>query len=74
MNLIDPLLAVSERGQQAPPMLIIIFWILLILCFLGNIGVGFVAADNPNRGWITHGSGIVSIILFAILGYYTFGF
>lgn len=71
MNLITILAA---AGDRAPAMLIIIFWILLILCFLGNIGVGFVAAENPNRVRIVQGTGIVSLILFAILGFYTFGF
>lgn len=45
----------------------IIFWILLILAAIGPIGF----RDNPRVMW---GSGVVSLILFAILGYYTFGF
>lgn len=73
MNTIALILAAGS-GAQAPAMLIIIFWILLILCALGNIGIGFVAADSPNRVGLVRGTGIVSIILFAILGYYTFGF
>lgn len=45
----------------------IIFWILLILAAIGPIGF----RDNPRVMW---GSGIVFLILLAILGYYTFGF
>lgn len=58
-----------ERNSNvgAPLMLKIIFWILLILWAVGNFGFH----DNPN---VVRGTGLVLIILFAILGFYTFGF
>ena len=48
-------------------MLKIIFWLLLILWAIGALGF----YDNPR---IVRGTNGVLIILFAILGYYTFGF
>lgn len=64
MNFLIPtLLAVVG----APPMAIIIFWILVILCAIGCIGF----RDNPV--WVRV-SPVVILILFAILGFYTFGF
>ena len=65
MNIIEPLLATG--GSEAPIMLKIIFWVLVILWGLGGIAW----RDNPN--WI-RGNSVVAVILFAILGYYTFGF
>ena len=72
MQTLVPFLATSGQGAQAPAMLIIIFWMLIILCALGQIGIGYVSAEN--RPGVVTGTSIVSIILFAILGYYTFGF
>ncbi len=69
MNLIDyitnlaPLLAVGD----APLMLKIIFWLLIILWAIGSFGWH----DNP--AWV-RGSSILLIILFSILGFYAFGF
>ena len=54
-------------GESAPAMLKIIFWILVILSAVG--GIGF--RSNPN---FAVGTSVVILILFAILGYYTFGF
>ena len=65
MNLIS-LLAIGSTGE-APLMLKIIFWLLLILWGIGNFGFH----DNPN---VVRGTSLVLIILFAILGFYTFGF
>ena len=55
----------SEAG--APLMAKVIFWLLLILWGIGNFGF----AGNPN---VVRGTSLVLIILFAILGFYTFGF
>jgi hypothetical protein len=52
---------------DAPIMLKILYWILLILWAIGAIGW----AAHPT--WV-RGSGIVLIILFAILGWVIFGF
>lgn len=53
---------------DGPPIMVkIIFWILIILWAIGSFGWH----DNPN--WV-RGSSVLLIILFAILGYYTFGF
>lgn len=45
----------------------IVFWILLLLCAIGC----FVPADKWPLG--TRGSGVIGIVLFAILGYKLFG-
>lgn len=65
----NPLILLSDldRSGGAPLMLKIIFWLLLILWGIGNFGFG----DNPT---IVRGTSLVLIILFAILGFYTFGF
>lgn len=62
----NPLLAVGT-GESAPLMLKIIFWLLVILWGLGSFGWH----DNPN--WV-RGSNVLLIVLFSILGYFTFGF
>jgi len=67
-------LFLATTSQQAPAMLIIIFWILLILWALGAIGGSFLEPANPNYARFQRGSGVVMLILFAILGYYVFGF
>lgn len=59
-----PVLAASE---QAPLMLKVIFWLLLILWGIGAFGFH----DNPS---VVRGTNLVLIILFGILGYFTFGF
>lgn len=64
MNL---LLANLIAATTAPGMLVIIYWLLIILWAIGAFGF----RDNPN---VVRGSNIVLIILFAILGFYTFGF
>lgn len=52
---------------DAPLMLKIIFWLLIILWAIGTFGWH----DNPN--W-ARGSSVLLIVLFSILGFYTFGF
>lgn len=59
------ILAVGESGPGF--MLKIVFWLLIILWAIGSFGFH----DNP--AWV-RGSSVVLIVLFAILGYYTFGF
>jgi len=66
MNIITPIVA-SGAGEGAPIMLKIIFWILVLLWGIGGYGWH----DNP--AWV-RGNSLVAVILFAILGYYTFGF
>jgi hypothetical protein len=63
-----PLLAISDT----PIMVKIVFWMLLILWAIGALG--FVNPANPNYPNIVRGTNILLIILFAILGFYTFGF
>lgn len=53
-------------------MLIIIFWILLLLWLIGAFD--FVPATHPSYPVIVRGRNVVLLVLFAILGYYTFGF
>ncbi len=52
---------------EVPIMAKIFFWILLGLWAIGSIGY----RDNPN---VVRGSNVVALVLFAILGWYTFGF
>ncbi len=59
--------ALIAVATEAPIMIKIIFWILIILWALG----AFFAGDNPR--WVQGSKGLL-IVLFAILGYYTFGF
>jgi hypothetical protein len=61
------LLAQYVHGDAALTMPRIIFWLLLILWALGSFGW----RDNPN---IVRGAAAVQILLFAILGFYLFGF
>lgn len=61
------LLLLAVTNADAPLMLKIIFWLLIILWAIGSFGWH----DNPN--WV-RGSNVLLIILFAILGFYTFGF
>jgi membrane protein YdbS with pleckstrin-like domain len=63
MNL--EILAQVARGDMTMPR--IIFWILLILWAIGSFGF----REHPY--WV-RGQAVVLIILFAILGYYLFGF
>lgn len=64
----DALITLGQfQGQQAPIMVKIIFWVLVILSLLGMIGF----RDNPI---VVRGSAVVIFICLAILGYYTFGF
>lgn len=65
MNIMDFIIAAGNA--DAPLMLKIIFWLLIILWTIGSFGWH----DNP--AWV-RGSNILLIILFSILGYYTFGF
>lgn len=64
MNALLPILAVVE---SAPLMPRIVFWLLLILWAIGSFGFH----DNPV---VVRGTNLVLIILFGILGYFTFGF
>lgn len=52
---------------DAPIMVKIVFWMLIIFWAIGAIG--FYANPNWQRG-----SNALLIVLFSILGYYTFGF
>lgn len=61
------LILADFASRPAPLMLKIIFWILLILWAIGSFGW----AENPR--WV-RGSSILLIVLFSILGLYTFGF
>lgn len=65
MNLIIP--SIAAVSGDAPLMFKVIFWLLLLLWAIGALGF----YDNPR---IVRGTNAVLIILFAILGYYTFGF
>lgn len=58
---------ILAAASSAPAMLVILYWILIILWAIGSFGF----RDNPRWGM---GSNIVLIILFAILGFYVFGF
>lgn len=60
-------LTILAAGENAQLMLKIIFWLLIILWAIGSFGWH----DNPH--WV-RGSNILLIILFSILGYFTFGF
>lgn len=62
---VSPILA--HGTSDAPIMLKIIFWILLLLWAIGSIGW----PENP--AW-SRGGKIVLIILLAILGFYVLGF
>ncbi len=63
MTTFRPILALAGGDLTMPR---IIFWILLIIWAIG----GFYS-DNPN---VVRGTRALMIVLFAILGYYTFGF
>lgn len=67
MNLWIDMLAQIVRTSGDLTMPRIIFWILLILWAVGSFGW----RDNPN---VVRGTAGVQIILFAVLGYYLFGF
>lgn len=54
-------------SSDAPMMLKIIYWLLLILWAIGAFGF----RENPR---FVMGSNVLLIILFAILGFYVFGF
>lgn len=57
----------AERSSQ--PVLIVLYWILLILLAIG----GLAPIGEPYRANVLRGTSIVGIILFAIVGYYLFG-
>jgi hypothetical protein len=63
----NALLATILAVGDAPIMLKIIFWILLVLWAIGVFGF----ADNPA---ILRASNGLLIVLFAILGFFVFGF
>lgn len=65
-NILNSILAAA--GDTPPIMLKIIFWVFLAIWAAG----GFFLRENPK--WSGTGSSILLIILFAILGLYTFGF
>lgn len=73
MNTLAPISILADMPhEKAPAMLIIIFWLLLLLWAIGALG--FVNPANPNYPNVVRGTNIVIVILFAILGYYAFGF
>ena len=50
--------------------LTIIFWVLLVVLMLfGGVGI----ADPSPRPWVGKASGVVLLVLLAILGYFVFG-
>lgn len=53
--------------SQSPPMLIILFWLLI---FLWALGAFFGPKDQP---WVIQGTNGVLLVLFLILGFHTFG-
>lgn len=67
MNTILALVTLLASVENPPATIRIVFWILLILWAIGAFGFH----DNPV--WI-RGSSVLLIILFSILGYFTFGF
>jgi len=70
MNTLALFLIVAAASASFMPK--IIFWVLLFLWAVGAIG--FVNPSNPNYPNIVRGTNFVIVILFAILGFYTFGF
>lgn len=54
-------------STDAPIMAKIIFWLLIILWAIGALGF----ATNPT---VVRGTNVLLIVLFAILGYFVFGF
>ncbi len=60
-------ITLAALSSDAPIMLKIIFWILILLWAIGAIGY----PTNPN---VVRGGNIVILILISILGYYVFGF
>lgn len=66
-SVIQFITSLAAVAGDAPLMLKIIFWLLIILWAIGSFGWH----DNP--AWV-RGSNILLIVLFSILGYYTFGF
>lgn len=75
MNILPLLPVVAEEivAQRAAPapMLKIVYWLLLILCAVGSFWVS--GQPTPNVTYVRMNT-VVLIILFAILGLYTFGF
>lgn len=67
MNTLIPFMLALYQGANAPIMVKITFWVLVILWAIGGIGW----RDNPNY---IRANSLVVCILFAILGYCTFGF
>jgi len=57
------------RAENAPAMLIIIYWILILLWAIGAFWAN--PQTYPN---VVKGSNVVMLILFSIIGYYLFGF
>lgn len=68
MNLIDLLSLLA--AADTPLMLKVVYWLLVILWAVGAIST---AGPNPNPAVVRGTSGVL-IVLFAILGYVTFGF
>lgn len=64
MNLSDTLLLATS---DTPLMLKVVYWLLVILWAVGSIGF----AGNPA---VVRGTNGVLLVLFAILGFVTFGF
>jgi len=64
MNTLLLLAQLHEGGSIMPK---IIFWLLLILWAIGT----FPKWENDN---VVRGAALIQIILFGILGYYTFSF
>ena len=69
MTLLAHLSLAVSRVADAPPMLIIIYWILILLWAIGAFWAN--PTTYPN---VVKGSNVVMLILFSIIGYYLFGF
>jgi hypothetical protein len=69
---IYPFLAYDPGTEPAALMPKIIFWILLLLCTI-SMFCSWNPGPNANP-YLPKINGLVTLILFAILGYYTFRF
>lgn len=62
-----PISTLAATAGDAPLMLKIIFWLLLILWAIGAIGY-------PTNTNVVRANSLMIVVLLAILGFYTFGF
>lgn len=62
-------IAILAEVRSSPPMLIILYWILLAIWAI----FGLIPFGEPFRANVVRGTTVVALILFAIIGYYLFG-